>query len=49
MPLGVVSVGGRAMGILDGVVIVEGVGAVLALNLGHPNVTSVVPLFTKAV
>jgi len=28
------------MGLLDGVVIVEGVGAVLRVNVGHPIVTN---------
>jgi len=40
MPFGVVSGVGRGMGILDGVVIVEGEGAVLEVNLGCPIVTS---------
>jgi len=31
---------GQGMGVLDGVVIVEGKGAVLGLNLGHPIVTN---------
>jgi len=30
---------GRGMGVLDGVVIVEGKGAVLEVNLGRPIVT----------
>jgi len=38
MPFGVVS--GRGMGVLDGVVVVEGEGAVLGLNLGSPIVTN---------
>jgi len=40
MPFGMVSAVGRIMGVLDGVVIVEGEWAVLGLNLGRPTVTS---------
>ena len=40
MPFGVVRGVGRGMGVLDGVVIVEGEGAVLGVNLGHPTVTN---------
>ena len=40
MPFGVVSTVGRGMGVLDGVEIVEGEGAVLVVNVGHPIVTS---------
>jgi len=40
MIFGVVSVVGRGMGILDWVVIVEGEGTVLGVNLGRPIVTS---------
>ena len=32
--------GGRGMGVLDGVVIVEGEGAVLGVNVGHSIVTN---------
>jgi len=39
MPLGMVSGVGRGMGVLDGVVIVEGKGS-LGVNLGHPIVTN---------
>jgi len=39
MPFGMVSVVGRGMGVLDGVVIVEGEGAVFRLNLGCHIVT----------
>jgi len=31
---------GREMGVLDGVEIVEGKGAVLGVNVGHPTVTN---------
>ena len=31
---------GRGMGVLDGVKIVEGEGAVLGVNVGHPIVTN---------
>jgi len=40
MPFGMVSGIGRGMGVLDGVVIVKGKGAVLGVNLGHPIVTN---------
>ena len=40
MLFGMVSGVGQMMGVLDGVVIVEGEGAVLGTNLGHPTVTS---------
>ena len=40
MPLGMVSRVSRGMGVLDGVVIVEGEGAVFGMNLGHPIVTN---------
>jgi len=40
MPFGVVSGVDRGMGVLDGVVIVEGVGAVLEVKLGRPIVTN---------
>jgi len=40
MPSSVVSRVGQEMGVLDGVVIVEGEGAVLKVNLGHPVVTN---------
>jgi len=40
MPFGVVSGIGRGMGVLDGVVIVEGEGAVLVVNLGRHIVTN---------
>jgi len=39
MPFGVVSGIRLGMGVLDGVVIVEGKGAVLKVNLGCPIVT----------
>ena len=39
MPFGVVSGVGRRMGVLDGVVIVEGEGAVFWVNSGRPIVT----------
>ena len=38
MPFGVVSGVGIGMGVLDGVVIVEGEGAVFGVNLGRPIV-----------
>jgi len=41
MAFGVVSGVGRAMGVLDGVVIVEGEGSVLGVNVGRPIVTNV--------
>ena len=40
MPFGVVSEIGRGIGVSDGVVIVEGEGSVLGVNLGHPIVTN---------
>jgi len=40
MPFGMVSGGGQGMGVLDGVVIIKGEGAVLGVNLGHPIVTN---------
>ena len=40
MPFEVVSGVGRGMGVLDGVMIVEGKGAVLKVNLGRPIVTN---------
>jgi len=40
MPFGVVNGVSRGMGVLHGVVIVEGKEAVLGVNLGHPIVTS---------
>jgi len=40
MPFGVVSRVGRGMGVLYRVVIVEGEGAVLGVNVGHPIVTT---------
>jgi len=40
MSLGMVSGVSREMGVLDGVVIVKGEGAVLGVNLGHPIVIS---------
>ena len=40
MPFGIVSGVSRMMGVLDGVVIIEGEGAVLGVNLGHPTVTN---------
>jgi len=40
MPFGMVSGVSQMMGVLDGVVIVEGEGAVLRVNLGRPTVTS---------
>jgi len=40
MPFGAVSGVSRGMGVLDGVVIVKGEGAVLRVNLGHPIVTN---------
>jgi len=39
MPFWVVSRVGRGMGVLDGAQIVEGEGAVLRVNVGHPTVT----------
>jgi len=40
MPFGMLSGVGRWMGVLDGVVIVEGEGAVLGVNLERPIVTN---------
>jgi len=40
MPFGMVSGVGRGIGVLTGVVIVEGEGAVLGVNLGHLIVTN---------
>ena len=40
MPFGMVSGVGRGMGVLDGVVIVKGEGAVFGVNLGRPIVTN---------
>jgi len=40
MPFLVVSGVGREMGVLDGVVIVDGEGAVLGVNVGHPIATN---------
>jgi len=40
MPFRVMSGVGRVRGVLDGVVIVEGQGAVLGVNLGRPTGTS---------
>ena len=40
MPFRVVGGVARVMGVLDGVVIVEGEGAVLGVNLGRPPGTS---------
>jgi len=40
MAFGVVSGASQGMGVLDGVVIVEGEWAVLRVNLGHPIVAS---------
>ena len=40
IPFGVVSVVDRGTGVLDGVVIVEEEGAVLAVNLGRPILTN---------
>jgi len=40
MPFGVVSGVGRRIGVLDAVEIVEGEGAVLGVNMGHPIVTN---------
>ena len=40
MLFGMVSGVGKGMGVLDGVEIVEGVGAVFGVNLGHPIVTN---------
>jgi len=38
MPYGMMSGIGRGMAVLDGLVIVEGEGAVFGVNLGHPIV-----------
>jgi len=40
MPFGVVSGVGQGMGVIDGLVIVEGEGAVFGVNFGRPIVTS---------
>jgi len=40
MPFGVVSGVGRRIGVLDGVIIIEGEGTVLRVNLGRPIVTN---------
>jgi len=40
MPFGMMSGVSRRMGVLDGVMIIEGEGAVLGVNLGHPIVTN---------
>jgi len=40
MPFGIVSGVGRGMDVLDGMVIVEGEGAVLGMNLGRPIITN---------
>jgi len=40
MPFGMVSGVSRGMGVLDGVVIVEGKGAFLWVNLGRPLLTN---------
>jgi len=40
MPFGVVSRVGRGMGVLDGVDTVDGDGAALRVNVGHPTVTN---------
>jgi len=40
MPFGAVSGVGQRMGVLDGIVIVEGEGAVLRVKLGRPIVTN---------
>ena len=40
MPFGMVTVVGRRMGVLDGVVIIKGEGTVLGVNVGHPVVTT---------
>jgi len=40
MPFRVLSWVGRGMGVLDGVVIVKGEGAVLGVNLEHPIVAN---------
>jgi len=40
MPFGMVNGVGRGMGVLDGVEIVEGEGAVLWINAEHPIVTN---------
>jgi len=40
MPFGVMNGVGLGMGVLDGVMIVEGEGAVLRVNLGRPIVTN---------
>jgi len=40
MPFGVVSGVGRGMGVVNRVVIVEGEGEALGMNLGRPTVTN---------
>jgi len=40
MPFVVVSGVSQGMGVLDGVVIIKGEGAVLEENMGHPTVTN---------
>jgi len=40
MPFWMVSGVGQRMGVLDGVEIIEGKGAVLGVNVGHPIVTN---------
>ena len=40
MLFGMVSRVGRGTGVLDGVVIVKGEGAILGMSLGHPIVTN---------
>jgi len=40
MPFGVLTGIGRGMGVLNGVVIVKGEGAILGVNLGHPIITN---------
>ena len=40
IPFGMVSGVGRGMGVLDGVAIVEGSGAVFGVNLGRPILTN---------
>jgi len=40
VPFGVVSGVSQEMGVLGGVVIVEGEGAVFGVNVGHPIVTN---------
>jgi len=40
MPFGMVSMVGRGIGVMDGVVIVRGEGTVFGVNLGRPIVTN---------